>query len=64
MEQWWDHHKNKVPKFNNNEEKVEVEDLTGCIPLLLRPLLFFDHQDFVRDSFRTSSGKLLMLGGI
>ncbi len=55
MEQWWEHHKNKVPKFNNYEEMVEVEDLTGCIPLLLQPLLSFNQQNFVRDRFRSSS---------
>ena len=45
MEQWWDHNKNKVPRFKDDEEEVEVEDLTGCIPLLLRPLLSFEQQN-------------------
>jgi len=26
MEQWWDHNKNKVPRFKDDEEEVEVED--------------------------------------
>jgi hypothetical protein len=40
MKQWWIHHKGKVPIFGGNN-KARVEDLTGCIPLLLRPLLDF-----------------------
>jgi hypothetical protein len=40
MEQWWIHYDKKVPIFEAND-KLKVEDLTGRIPLLLRPLLQF-----------------------
>ena len=46
MEQWWPHHEDKLPKFENDEERVEVEELTGRIPLLLRPLLRFCQQEY------------------
>ena len=46
MEQWWHHHEDKLPMFENDEERVEVEDLTGRIPLLLRPLLQFCQQRY------------------
>jgi hypothetical protein len=56
MTQWWKHHESKLPKFTD-QEKMEVEDFTGCIPLLLRPLFQFGQQDFckVKNDFRTSS---------
>jgi hypothetical protein len=40
MKQWWIHHKERVPIFGG-DDKARVEDLTGRIPLLLRPLLDF-----------------------
>jgi hypothetical protein len=46
MEQWWHHHMDKLPKFENDEERVEVEELTGRIPLLLRPLLRFGQRKY------------------
>ena len=46
MKQWWHHYQDKLPKFENDEERVEVEELTGCIPLLLRPLLQFCQQKY------------------
>jgi hypothetical protein len=46
MEQWWHHHEDMLPKFENDEERVEVEELTGRIPLLLRPLLRFCQQKY------------------
>jgi hypothetical protein len=45
MKQWWIHHKEKVPIFGG-DDKARVEDLTGRIPLLLRPLLHFAEKPF------------------
>ena len=45
MNQWWIHHEKKVPIFEA-DDKAEVEDLTGRIPLLLRPLLQFSGKPF------------------
>ena len=45
MAQWWIHHDKDVPIFRD-KEKARVEDLTGCIPLLLRPLLQFSGKQF------------------
>jgi len=33
MKQWWYHPKAKVRKFEDDEEKAMVEDLTGGIPV-------------------------------
>jgi len=33
MKQWWYHPKAKVTKFEDDEEKAMVEDLTGGIPV-------------------------------
>lgn len=45
MNQWWIHHNKQVPIFEAGE-KSRVEDLTGRIPLLLRPLLQFAGKPF------------------
>jgi hypothetical protein len=45
MKQWWHHHQDKVPLFSG-DDKARVEDLTGRIPLLLRPLLQWGGQPF------------------
>ena len=45
MNQWWIHHKKNVPIFKD-DDKARVEDLTGRIPLLLRPLLQFSGKPF------------------
>lgn len=45
MQQWWIHHEKRVPIFGA-EDKARVEDLTGRIPLLLRPLLHFANKPF------------------
>jgi hypothetical protein len=45
MKQWWCHHRGKVPIFED-DDKARVEDLTGRIPLLLRPLLNFAKKPF------------------
>ena len=45
MKQWWCHHRGKVPIFEH-DDKARVEDLTGRIPLLLRPLLNFAKKPF------------------
>jgi len=57
MTQWWKHHESKLPKFKDNQEKMEIEDFTGHIPLLLQPLFRFNQQDFdaVEEDFRASS---------
>jgi hypothetical protein len=51
MKQWWIHHKNKVPIF---DDKARIEDLTGRIPLLLHPLLHFAKKPFheIEQEFR------------
>jgi hypothetical protein len=38
MESWWKHQAASLPILTS-EDKEEVVDLTGCIPLLLRALL-------------------------
>jgi hypothetical protein len=56
---WWMHYGDEVPIFND-EERQAVENITGCIPLFLRPLLglgkqlfcdaaqrFWSHQDIM-----------------
>ena len=48
MEQWWIHHQGELPIFEYKSDKDRVEDLTGCIPLLLRPLLEWKDQDFCK----------------
>jgi hypothetical protein len=45
MTHWWDHHKANLPTFECGE-KARVEDMTGRIPLLLRPLLKFKGKSF------------------
>lgn len=45
MKQWWIHREKKVPTFKA-DDKARVEDLTGGIPLLLRPLLDFAEKPF------------------
>ena len=47
----WKHHKNKLPKMR------DIQDFTGRIPLLLRPLFEFGQQDFcaVENVFRAAS---------
>jgi len=51
MKQWWIHHKENVPILEGND-KAELEDLTGRIPLL-RPLLEFAKEPFhnIQQSF-------------
>jgi hypothetical protein len=46
MKQWWVHHEGKLPIFEGEFNKDRVEDLTGCIPLLLQPLLEWKGQFF------------------
>ncbi|KAF8333265.1 hypothetical protein F5887DRAFT_994782 [Amanita rubescens] len=46
MKQWWVHHEGKLPIFERESDKGRVEDLTGRIPLLLRPLLGWKGQNF------------------
>ena len=47
MKHWWIHHKEKLPIFGSDDsDKARVQDLTGCIPLLLRPLLDFTGKPF------------------
>jgi len=46
MKEWWRHHQTKIPVFQHQHEKDKVEDLTGCIPLLLRSLLAYGGHGF------------------
>lgn len=73
MKLWWRNHQNELPIFEDGD-KARVEDLTGCIPLLLRPLFewanrpfrdieqnFLAHSDldFVRENVRDfAAGKM------
>jgi hypothetical protein len=47
MQQWWLHYQNQgsLPKLTDDEKK-DVEDLTGCIPLLLRAILGYSGKNF------------------
>ena len=38
MASWWEQYKEKLSNFSN-EQKRHIEDITGCVPLLLRGLL-------------------------
>ena len=53
MEAWWGHYRSDVPNFETDADRMEVEELTGRIPLLLRPLLRFGSHNFrtVEDNF-------------
>jgi hypothetical protein len=55
MKQWWNYHQGELPTLDSLGT-VGIEDLTGRIPLLLRPLLRFSQQDFhtVENDFWTS----------
>jgi hypothetical protein len=44
--EWWLHHRTQVPNFKDEADKIRVQDLTGCIPLLLRPFLGWNGQDY------------------
>ena len=48
MEQWWVHHRDKLPIFEHKSNKDRVEDLTGRIPLLLQPLFEWKGEDFCK----------------
>jgi len=45
MKWWWFHHKAKAP-IVKDDDKARVEDLTGRIPLLVRPLLEWASKPF------------------
>jgi hypothetical protein len=45
MKQWWVHNTKYLPTLDA-EEKIRLEDLTGCIPLLLRPLFELKDKKF------------------
>jgi hypothetical protein len=46
MKAWWQHHHSKTPHFETDADKKMAEDLTGCIPLLLRPFLKWGGRNF------------------
>src|SRR5262245_55585279 len=46
MALWWVHQADRVPNFHDAAEMERVEDLTGSMPLLLRPLLEYAGKDF------------------
>ena len=45
MAKWWDHNQESLPELDQDTRKW-VEDITGCIPLLLRPLFQFKGERF------------------
>lgn len=45
MQQWWRLYQEALPTLADDDRK-EVEDITGCIPLLLRALLRYSGKDF------------------
>jgi hypothetical protein len=45
MENWWQLYEERLPTTDRNE-KIYIEDITGCTPLFLCPLLKFGHKDF------------------
>lgn len=45
MKEWWNIYKNALPTLTDDHKK-NVEDITGCIPLLLRALLRYPGKDF------------------
>lgn len=47
---WFKHHAKSLPK-GAQEHRTYIEDMTGCIPLLLQPLFGmeeFDEMEFLR----------------
>jgi hypothetical protein len=42
MQNWWNRHKDAFPMEFTPEQKNVIEDLTGRVPLLLKPLLDVD----------------------
>ena len=55
MSWWWKHNVKSLPSIRPDERKF-VEDLTGCNPLLLRPLLRAKERQFIdcKDQFLAS----------
>lgn len=55
MRCWWNHHKANLPTLSN-ENRLEVELMTGRLPLLLQALLHFAGRpyDDIKDEFATS----------
>ena len=46
---WFTHHASRLPELTE-ENRAFIEDITGCIPLLLQPLLtmnVFDKTEFL-----------------
>ena len=46
MEAWWSHNQKKIPVFDHQYDSDRLEDLTGCIPLLLGSLLDYGGHGF------------------
>ena len=53
MTAWWERNERKVPKLDESN-RVWVEELTGRIPLLLKPLFRFENQEFDEQKFLCS----------
>lgn len=55
MSWWWKHNAKLLPTIRPDERKF-IEDLTGCNPLLLRPLLRAKERQFIdcKDAFMSS----------
>jgi len=45
MQAWWMIYKDDLPELNEDEKKT-IENITGCVPLLLRALLGLKGKDF------------------
>ena len=50
MSAWWERNERKVPKLDESN-RAWVEELTGRIPLLLKPLSRFVNQEFDEQKF-------------
>lgn len=46
MKQWWLHHVKQIRLIEDSEDRATIEDLTGRIPLLLRPFLDLGDKPF------------------
>ena len=47
---WWDRNKAKLPNLDDSG-RGWVEEMTGCIPLFLKPLFQFSGQEFDEEKF-------------
>ena len=50
MTKWWDRNKAMLPNLDDSD-RGWVEEITGCIPLFLKPLFQFSGQEFDGEKF-------------